>query len=146
MDEMRQTLSVWANVWASKSVGASKAASFSANGMVGWLLGRMRGRSRPQARLAVLERITLAPRHSLALIEAEGRKLLVATSPDGAPVFYALDGLVPNAPRPDAARPDAARPDAARRNVAGRDAAGRDAAGQRGNAYRRPVSAWRSSC
>jgi len=29
----------------------------------------------------------------LALIEAEGRKLLVATSQDGAPAFYALDTI-----------------------------------------------------
>jgi hypothetical protein len=33
----------------------------------------------------------LAPRQSLALVEAEGRRLLVATSPEGAPTFYALD-------------------------------------------------------
>lgn len=45
-----------------------------------------------QPRLALLERITLAPRQTLALVEAEGRRLLVATSPDGAPTFYALDG------------------------------------------------------
>jgi len=29
----------------------------------------------------------------LALIEAEGRKLLVATSQDSAPAFYALDAI-----------------------------------------------------
>jgi len=67
--------------------------SLSTNGMVSWLLNRMRHRPRPQPRLAVLERIALAPRHSLALVEAEGRKLLVATSPDGAPVFYALNAV-----------------------------------------------------
>ncbi len=60
-------------------------------GLAGWLLGRLRGVSRPQPRLAVVERITLAPRHSLALVEVEGRRLLVATSPDGAPAFYSLD-------------------------------------------------------
>ncbi|MGO9936254.1 MAG: flagellar biosynthetic protein FliO [Terracidiphilus sp.] len=38
----------------------------------------MRPRLQPRRRLEVLERISLAPRHSLALIEAEGRKLLVA--------------------------------------------------------------------
>jgi len=63
------------------------------NRIVSWLLDRMRHRPRPQPRLAVLERIALAPRHSLALIEAEGRKLLVATSQDGAPAFYALDAI-----------------------------------------------------
>jgi flagellar biogenesis protein FliO len=61
-------------------------------GWTGWLFERLRGARRGPARLAVLERITLAPRQSLALIEAEGRRLLVATSPDGAPAFYALDG------------------------------------------------------
>jgi flagellar biosynthetic protein FliP len=38
-----------------------------------------------------VERIALAPRQSLALVEAEGRRFLVATSPEGAPTFYALD-------------------------------------------------------
>jgi hypothetical protein len=40
----------------------------------------------------LLERISLAPRQSLALIEAEGRRILVATSAEGGPAFYALDG------------------------------------------------------
>ena len=62
-------------------------------GLAGWLLGRLgRRTAAPPPRLTLLERITLAPRQSLALVEAEGRKLLVATSPDGAPTFYALDG------------------------------------------------------
>lgn len=61
-------------------------------GWTGWLFDKLqRGHGEPR-RLAVLDRITLAPRQSLALIEAEGRRLLVATSPDGAPAFYALDG------------------------------------------------------
>jgi hypothetical protein len=68
-------------------------ASLSKNGIVGRLLDRLRARPRPRPRLAVLERIALAPRHSLALIEAEGRKLLVATSQDSAPAFYALDAI-----------------------------------------------------
>lgn len=60
-------------------------------GMAGWLLGRLRARGRRQPRLELVERITLAPRQSLALVEAEGRRFLVATSPEGAPAFYALD-------------------------------------------------------
>lgn len=60
-------------------------------GLAGWLLGRLRVVRRAPARLAVLERITLAPRQSLSLIEAEGRRFLVATSPEGTPAFYALD-------------------------------------------------------
>jgi len=63
-----------------------------AAGLGAWLLGRWRSsghHSRP--RLTLLERIALAPRQSLALVEAEGRRFLVATSPEGAPAFYALD-------------------------------------------------------
>jgi hypothetical protein len=60
-------------------------------GLAGWLWGRLRGDSRPQPSLTLVERITLAPRQSLALVEAEGRRLLVATSPEGPPTFYALD-------------------------------------------------------
>jgi len=62
-----------------------------AAGVAGWLLNRLRGVRRGPPRLAVLERIALAPRQSLALVEAEGRRFLVATSPEGAPAFYALD-------------------------------------------------------
>ncbi|HEY1161293.1 MAG TPA: flagellar biosynthetic protein FliO [Terracidiphilus sp.] len=62
-----------------------------AGGLAGWLLGRLRIAPRPRPRLALLERIALAPRQSLALVEAEGRRFLVATSPEGAPAFYPLD-------------------------------------------------------
>lgn len=83
-------------------------------GLAGWLLERLRRGPHQAPRLALLERITLAPRQSLALVEAEGRRLLVATSPEGPPSFYALDGSqlseVP-APRRNAAR----RPEADRR-------------------------------
>ncbi|HEY1901608.1 MAG TPA: flagellar biosynthetic protein FliO [Terracidiphilus sp.] len=61
------------------------------SGWKGWLLGRLRVTRRAPARLAVLERIALAPRQSLALVEAEGRRFLVATSPEGTPAFYPLD-------------------------------------------------------
>jgi hypothetical protein len=61
------------------------------SGLGAWLLGRLRGRRRAQPRLALLERITLAPRQSLALIEAEGRRILVATSAEGGPAFYPLE-------------------------------------------------------
>jgi len=61
-------------------------------GLAGWLLDRLRGSRRPRPRLELVERIALAPRQSLALIEADGRRFLVATSPEGAPAFYPLDG------------------------------------------------------
>ena len=60
-------------------------------GLTGWLLARLRFQARPRPSLALLERITLAPRQSLALVEAEGRRFLIATSAEGAPAFYALD-------------------------------------------------------
>jgi flagellar biogenesis protein FliO len=61
-------------------------------GVTGWLLSRLRTGERARPRLELVERITLAPRQSLALVEAEGRRFLVATSPEGAPAFYPLDG------------------------------------------------------
>jgi len=60
-------------------------------GLAGWLLERLRPQARPRPSLALVERITLAPRQSLALVEAEGRRFLVATSAEGSPAFYALD-------------------------------------------------------
>lgn len=60
-------------------------------GLAGWLIGRLCRGARQRPSLALLERITLAPRQSLALVEAEGRKFLIATSAEGAPAFYALD-------------------------------------------------------
>lgn len=41
-------------------------------------------------RLAVLERVNIAPRQSVALIEVEGEKLLVGASQDGSPTFFRL--------------------------------------------------------
>jgi len=61
-------------------------------GVAGWLWARLRRDSRPRPRLALLERIALAPRQSLALVEAEGRKFLVATPAEGSPAFYPLEG------------------------------------------------------
>jgi hypothetical protein len=61
-------------------------------GLAGWLLGRLRNRVRAQPRLALLERISLAPRQTLSLVEAEGRRFLIASSPEGSPAFYPLEG------------------------------------------------------
>jgi hypothetical protein len=71
-------------------------------GLFGWLRRRLQSPRRAPARLALLERITLAPRQSLALVEAEGRRFLVATSPEGGPAFYALDQRARPAARPAA--------------------------------------------
>jgi hypothetical protein len=69
-----------------------------------WLLERLRGRRRAEARLALLERISLAPRQSLALVEADGLRILVATSAEGGPAFYPLDGRANACSRVEARR------------------------------------------
>jgi hypothetical protein len=60
-------------------------------GLAGWLLGLLHSGGRRRPRLELVERIALAPRQSLSLVEAEGRRFLVVTSPEGSPAFYALD-------------------------------------------------------
>ena len=69
----------------------SESSKGSAFGLGGWVLERLRGSSRARPRLTLVERISLAPKQSLALVEAEGRRFLVATSSEGTPVFYPLD-------------------------------------------------------
>jgi flagellar biogenesis protein FliO len=71
--------------------GNASLAAMSREGLLGWLQRRLQGARRAPARLALLERIALAPRQSLALVEADGRRFLVATSTEGGPAFYALD-------------------------------------------------------
>jgi flagellar biogenesis protein FliO len=61
-------------------------------GWAGGLLSLLRKQPRPRPKLTLLERINIAPRQSVALIEAEGRRFLVAMSVEGAPAFHALDG------------------------------------------------------
>lgn len=78
-------------------------------GLAGWLLSHLRVRTRPTPKLALLERITLAPRQTVALIEADGRRLLIATSSEGAPAFYALDDAASLAVRSNGLRNRAAR-------------------------------------
>jgi flagellar biogenesis protein FliO len=81
-------------------------------GLAGWLWDKLRGSGQRVPRLALLERIALAPRQSLSLVEAEGRRILVATSAEGGPAFYALDerprSMVSPGPLPTL-RPGAAR-------------------------------------
>jgi len=60
-------------------------------GLAGWLLARWRNRTRTEPRLALVQRITLGPRQTLCLVEAEGRRFLVASSAEGAPAFYPLE-------------------------------------------------------
>lgn len=59
--------------------------------LTAWLLDPMRRRQGMRPQLRLIERISLAPRQSLALIEVEGKRLLVATAPEGAPTFHPLE-------------------------------------------------------
>jgi hypothetical protein len=68
--------------------------------MIANLKGGLRGPQRVKPRLALVERIALAPRQSLALVEAEGRKFLVATSHETGTTFYDLN----DRPRPSMPR------------------------------------------
>jgi hypothetical protein len=60
------------------------------DGWTGRLVDWLHRERRPRPRLELLEKITLAPKQSLALVEAEGRRFLVATSAEGTPAFYPL--------------------------------------------------------
>ncbi|MDE3201365.1 MAG: flagellar biosynthetic protein FliO [Acidobacteriota bacterium] len=54
----------------------------------GWRMARPAAKKTP--RLSIVERIPLAPRHQLALVEADGQRLLVALNQEGTPAFYPL--------------------------------------------------------
>lgn len=60
-------------------------------GVTGWVMARLQGAGRRTPRMQLVERIALGPRQSLALVEADGRRFLVATSAEGGPAFLALD-------------------------------------------------------
>lgn len=81
----------WSREREAGTVSTAKRGRVPLGGLAGWLFRRLRASGRARPRLALLERIALAPRQSLALVEAEGRRFLVATSTDGAAAFYALD-------------------------------------------------------
>jgi Flagellar biosynthesis protein, FliO len=78
-------------------------------GLAGWLLRHFGATTRQKPRLAVLERVTLAPRQTLSMIEADGKRLLVATSPEGSAAFYPLDEPKTRTPPRPGARPRMAR-------------------------------------
>jgi hypothetical protein len=73
-----------------RKVATGPGQSSSGRGLICWLIAKVSARVRTESRLLLVERINLAPRQSLSLIEADGQRLLVATSADGAPAFYAL--------------------------------------------------------
>ena len=59
-------------------------------GLAGWLIERWQKRATAPKKphLELVERITLAPRQTLSLVEVDGRRFLVATSAESAPSFY----------------------------------------------------------
>jgi len=73
------------------------------NGLTGWLLRlwqRAAERRLRPSQLALIERISLGPKHVLALVEAEGMHVLVATSAEGAAAFYPLHAIAAEKPEP----------------------------------------------
>jgi flagellar biogenesis protein FliO len=81
-------LGVFANAIAlavERTPQAARSESRKSAGLAQWLLDRLRRPGKPLSRLTVIERVNLAPHQSLALVEADGQRLLVALSPGGAP-------------------------------------------------------------
>ena len=64
-------------------------------GLAAWIWNNWQTSLARPARLALIARIPLGPRQAVALIEAEGMHLLVATSTDGAASFFPLDPATP---------------------------------------------------
>lgn len=94
---------------AANSPGGHGPAEKGTGTLAGWLLRRLGSSARPKPRLALLERITLGPRQTLSMVEADGKRLLVATSPEGAAAFYPLDEPQSRALPSAGARPRVAR-------------------------------------
>jgi hypothetical protein len=62
------------------------------SGLLGRFLRGWQATAVRSARLALVARIELGARQTVALIEAEGQRLLVASSADGAASFFSLNG------------------------------------------------------
>lgn len=60
-------------------------------GLAGWLFAHLRHEPRPAPRLILRQRIALGPRQHVSLIEADGRRFLVATGSENGSTFHALD-------------------------------------------------------
>ena len=60
-------------------------------GVAGWLMRCFHRSSQTRQRITMVERIALGPRQSLALVEADGRRFLIATSTDAGSTFLPLD-------------------------------------------------------
>jgi hypothetical protein len=60
-------------------------------GLAGWIASRLSRSARSKPRLEMVDRIALGPRQTVALVEADGRRFLVASSPEAGASFYPLD-------------------------------------------------------
>jgi len=69
-----------------------------ASGLAAWLFNHWQPSLARPVRLALIARIPLGPRQSVALVEAEGMHLLVATSADGAASVFPLTPSAPSRP------------------------------------------------
>jgi hypothetical protein len=69
--------------------GSQKRILSARQGIGAWLWKRIHSVS-TEPRLILVDRISIAPRQTLSLIEADGHTFLVATSSEGAPSFYPL--------------------------------------------------------
>ena len=74
-------------------------------GLAGWIVSRLRRTGSKKPRLELLEKIALAPRQTVALIEADGRRFLIASSPEGGASFCPLDARAGIAGKMRADRP-----------------------------------------
>lgn len=81
-------------------------------GLMGWLSKQWHAVAAPKSSLAVLAKIQLGPRHNIALLEAEGTRLLIATSSEGAAAFYPLSENVVTAATEGNVCPSCAQPHA----------------------------------
>jgi flagellar biogenesis protein FliO len=72
--------------WAGEGAAAGRL-----GGWTDWLRARLSSQARPRRRLELIERIALGPRQTLALVEVEGRRFLVASAAEGAPAVYPLE-------------------------------------------------------
>jgi flagellar biogenesis protein FliO len=62
-------------------------------GVTAWLFERIHRRAGGRSRLAVVEKICLAPRQTLTLVEVDGERVLVGLSREGSPQFYRLNAI-----------------------------------------------------
>jgi flagellar biogenesis protein FliO len=60
-------------------------------GWAGWLMKRLHAGRRERPRLEFVERITIGARQTVALIDAEGQRLLIVCTAEGAPAIYPLN-------------------------------------------------------